>query len=146
LAAEELKTSKIKDAIRKKQFENEKKMQLATAAMNGAQALVSILSQYPKFDGGFAMIAALAGSVITTAASIAKIKSTSFSSTPSIALPTLPSGDVRPDGAGDAGDGVQLSPVSNTSTILGDQQVFVTETDITETQNNVSVIEESATF
>jgi hypothetical protein len=29
---------------------------------------------------------------------------------------------------------------------LGTQQVYVTETDITETQNNVSVIEESATF
>ena len=146
LAAEELKTSQIKDAIRKKQFENEKKMQLATAAMNGAQALISILAQYPKFDGGFAMIAALAGSVITTAASIAKIKSTTFSSTPSAALPTLPSGDVSPDGAGGGGGGAAIAPVSNTSTILGNQQVFVTETDITDTQNNVSVIEESATF
>ena len=146
LAAEELKTSQIKDAIRKKQFENEKKMQLATAAMNGAQALISILAQYPKFDGGFAMIAALAGSVITTAASIAKIKATTFTSTPSAALPTLPSGDVSPDGAGGAGAGAQINAVTNTSTILGNQQVYVTETDITTTQNNVSVIEESATF
>jgi hypothetical protein len=144
LAAEELKTSQIKDAIRKKQFENEKKMQLATAAMNGAQALVSILAQYPKFDGGFAMVAALAGSVITTAASIAKIKSTTFSSTPSAALPTLQSGDSS--GAGSGGGGAQITPVTNTSTILGNQQVYVTETDITSTQNNVSVIEESATF
>ena len=146
IAAEEEKSAKIKDAIRKKQFENDKKMQIAMAAINGAQALTSILAQYPKFDGGFAMIAAMAGSVITTAATIAKIKSTTFTSTPAAALPTLDSGDTSPDGAGDAGGGVQLSPVSNTSTILGNQQVYVTETDITETQNNVSVIEESATF
>lgn len=146
LAAEEAKSAGIKDAIRKKQFENDKKMQIAMAAINGAQALTSILAQYPKFDGGFAMIAAMAGSVITTAATIAKIKATTFTSTPAAALPTLDSGDTSPDGAGGGGGGVQLSPVSNTSTILGNQQVFVTETDITNTQNNVSVIEESATF
>ncbi len=145
LAAEELKSAKIKDAIRKKQFENDKKMQIAMAAINGAQALTSIFAQYPKFDGGFAMVAALATSVITTAATIAKIKATTFSSTPAPALPTLDSGDGGPTGP-DAGGGAAITPVSNTSTILGNQQVFVTETDITNTQNNVSVIEESATF
>lgn len=145
LAAEELKSAGIKDAIRKKQFENDKKMQIAMAAINGAQALTSIFAQYPKFDGGFAMVAALATSVITTAATIAKIKATTFSSTPAPALPTLDSGDGGPTGP-DAGGGAAITPVTNTSTILGNQQVFVTETDITNTQNNVSVIEESATF
>ena len=145
LAAEELKSAGIKDKIRKKQFENDKKMQIAMAAINGAQALTSIFAQYPKFDGGFAMVAALASSVITTAATIAKIKATTFSSTPAPALPTLDSGDGGPTGP-DAGGGAAITPVSNTSTILGNQQVFVTETDITNTQNNVSVIEESATF
>lgn len=146
LAAEELASAKIKDDIRRKQFENDKKMQIAMAAINGAQALTSIFAQYPKFDGGFAMVAALASSVITTAATIAKIKATTFTSTPAPALPTLDSGDSDSPTGPDAGDGVQLTPVTNTSTILGGQQVFVTETDITETQNNVSVIEESATF
>lgn len=146
LAAEELKSAKIKDAIRKKQFENDKKMQIAMAAINGAQALTSIFAQYPKFDGGFAMVAALATSVITTAATIAKIKATTFSSTPAPALPTLDSGDGGAGGASTASGGAAITPVSNTSTILGNQQVFVTETDITNTQNNVSVIEESATF
>lgn len=145
LAAEELNSAKIKDKIREKQFENDKKMQIAMAAINGAQALTSIFAQYPKFDGGFAMVAALATSVITTAATIAKIKATTFSSTPAPALPTLDSGDGGPTGP-DAGGGAAITPVSNTSTILGNQQVFVTETDITNTQNNVSVIEESATF
>ena len=146
LAAEELKSAGIKDKIRKKQFENDKKMQIAMAAINGAQALTSIFAQYPKFDGGFAMVAALATSVITTAASIAKIKATTFSSTPMPALPTLDSGDGGAGGASTAAGGAAITPVSNTSTILGNQQIFVTETDITNTQNNVSVIEESATF
>ena len=146
LAAEELKSAGIKDKIRKKQFENDKKMQIAMAAINGAQALTSIFAQYPKFDGGFAMVAALATSVITTAASIAKIKATTFSSTPMPALPTLDSGDGGAGGASTAAGGAAITPVTNTSTILGNQQVFVTETDITNTQNNVSVIEDSATF
>ena len=146
IAAEEAKSAKIKDDIRKRQFENDKKMQIAMAAINGAQALTSIFAQYPKFDGGFAMIAALASSVITTAATIAKIKATTFQSTPAPALPAIDSGDGGAAGASTASGGAAISPVSNTSTILGNQQVFVTETDITETQNNVSVIEESATF
>jgi len=147
IAAEEAITAAAKDAIRKKQFENDKKMQIAMAAINGAQALTSIFAQYPKFDGGFAMVAAMASSVITTAATIAKIKATTFTSTPAPALPALKTEDSDDSPTGpDAGDGVQLSPVTNTSTILGNQQVFVTETDITNTQNNVSVIEESATF
>jgi hypothetical protein len=145
IAAEEAKSAKIKDDIRKRQFENDKKMQIAMAAINGAQALTSILAQYPKFDGGFAMVAALASSVITTAATIAKIKATTFQSTPAPALPAIDSGDGGPTGP-DAGGGAAITPVTNTSTILGGQQVFVTETDITNTQNNVSVIEESATF
>ena len=145
IAAEEAKSAKIKDDIRKRQFENDKKMQIAMAAINGAQALTSIFAQYPKFDGGFAMVAALASSVITTAATIAKIKATTFQSTPAPALPAIDSGDGGPTGP-DAGGGAAITPVSNTSTILGGQQVFVTETDITNTQNNVSVIEESATF
>jgi hypothetical protein len=61
-------------------------------------------------------------------------------------LPAIDSGDGGAAGASTAAGGAAITPVSNTSTILGGQQVFVTETDITETQNNVSVIEESATF
>ena len=146
LAAEELNSAKIKDDIRRKQFEREKKLNLAMAVINGAQAQMSILAQTPKADFGIATAILMASAAITTAATIAKIKATTFTSTPAPALPTLDSGDSDSPSGPDAGDGVQLSPVTNTSTILGGQQVFVTETDITETQNNVSVIEESATF
>lgn len=146
LAAEELASAKIKDDIRRKQFEREKKLNIAMAVINGAQAQMSILAQTPKADFGIATAILMASAAITTAATIAKIKATTFQSTPAPALPTLDSGDSDSPSGPDAGDGVQLTPVTNTSTILGGQQVFVTETDITETQNNVSVIEESATF
>lgn len=135
----------LKEKIRKASFEREKKLQLGIAAINGAQALVSIFAQYPKFDGGFAMIAALASSVITTASTIAKIKATSYQGGGSATTADAPT-TASPNGAGAGGGGAQIAPVTNTSTILGNQQVFVTETDITDTQNNVSVIEESATF
>ena len=134
-----------KEKLRKASFEREKKLNVAMALINGAQALTSIFAQYPKFDGGFAMVAALASSVITTTATIAKIKATTYQGGGSPVTPET-STEPRPDGAGAGGNGASITPVSNTSTILGSQQVFVTETDITETQNNVSVIEESATF
>ena len=40
-----------------------------------------------------------------------------------------------------------LNPISNTNTLLGqDNKVYVTETDISNTQNKVKVIEDQATF
>jgi hypothetical protein len=44
--------------------------------LNGAQAITSILAQYPKFDGGFAMTAALVSAGATTIAQLSKISST----------------------------------------------------------------------
>jgi hypothetical protein len=70
--------SKEEEKILKQQFEQQKRMQIAMAVINGAQAIVSIIAQMPKFDGGFATAAAIAGSVIATATSLATIASTSF--------------------------------------------------------------------
>jgi len=106
------------------------------AAINGAQAVLAGFAQ-----GGLPM-AIVAG--VTAAAQLAAIVATTYQGGAGAGVETPT--ETTPDGAGDAGGGVQLSPVSNTSTILGNQQVYVTETDITNTQNNVSVIEESATF
>jgi len=124
------------EKIRRASFERQKKLNIAMAAINGAQAVIAGFAQ-----GGLPM-AVLAG--VTAAAQLAAIVATTYqsSASPTEVEETVPT----PDGAGDAGGGVQLSPVTNTSTILGNQQVYVTETDITNTQNNVSVIEESATF
>ena len=124
------------EEIRRASFERQKKLNIAMAAINGAQAVIAGFAQ-----GGLPM-AVLAG--VTAAAQLAAIVATTYqsSASPTEVEETVPT----PDGAGGGGGGVQLSPVSNTSTILGNQQIFVTETDITNTQNNVSVIEESATF
>ena len=133
-----------KEQLRKASFEREKKLNIAMALVNGAQAQMSILAQTPKADFGIATAIAMAAAAVTTIAQIAAIKATSYQGGGSPVASE--SQNVSADGAGAAGGGAAITPVSNTSTILGRQQVFVTETDITETQNNVSVIEESATF
>ena len=134
----------LKEKLRKASFEREKKLNIAMALINGAQAQMSILAQTPKADFGVATVIAMVAAAATTIGQIAAIKSTSYQGGGSVA-PT-PEAPVLPNGAGAGGGGAQITPVTNTSTILGNQQVTVTETDITNTQNNVSVIEESATF
>ena len=56
-------------------FGQSKGLALVQAGINGAMAITSILAQYPKFDGGFAMTAAIAAAGITTVAQVAKITS-----------------------------------------------------------------------
>lgn len=75
IEAEKLKES---NAVKKKQFDNNKKLQYATAVINGAVAVGSIIAQYPKFDGGFMMTAALIIAGVAMAAQLIKIKSTEF--------------------------------------------------------------------
>ena len=135
---------KKKEQLRKASFEREKKLNIAMALVNGAQAQMSILAQTPKADFGIATAIAMAAAAVTTIAQIAAIKATSYQGGGSPV--TSESQNVSAGGASTASGGASITPVSNTSTILGNQQVFVTETDITNTQNNVSVIEESATF
>ena len=125
-----------KEKIRKASFEREKKLNIAMALINGAQAVLAGFAQ-----GGLPM-AIVAG--VTAAAQLAAIVATTYQgggSVKEVGNTAL----VEPSGP-DAGAGAQINAVTNTSTILGNQQVYVTETDITSTQNNVSVIEESATF
>ena len=126
-----------KEKIRKASFEREKKLNIAMAAINGAQAVLAGFAQ-----GGLPM-AIVAG--VTAAAQLAAIIATTYQGGAGGGVET-PTQEPRPDGAGSGGGGAQINAVTNTSTILGNQQVYVTETDITSTQNNVSVIEESATF
>ena len=136
---------KLKEKLRKASFEREKKLNIAMALVNGAQAQMSILAQTPKADFGIATAIAMAAAAVTTIAQIAAIKATSYQGGGSPAASESASAPSA-GGASTAAGGAAITPVSNTSTILGNQQVFVTETDITNTQNNVSVIEESATF
>jgi hypothetical protein len=54
-------------------FGQSKELAIVQAGINGAMAVTSILAQYPKFDGGFAMWAAIAAAGITTIAQVSKI-------------------------------------------------------------------------
>lgn len=63
-------------------FGQSKGLAIAQAGINGAMAVTSILAQYPKFDGGFAMWAAIAAAGITTIAQIGKITTAKAPATP----------------------------------------------------------------
>lgn len=63
-------------------FGQSKELAIVQAGINGAMAVTSILAQYPKFDGGFAMLAAIAAAGITTVAQIGKIASAKPPKTP----------------------------------------------------------------
>lgn len=77
LANENL-TEKEREKIAKESFEKQKKLQYAMAIIDAAKTVTSILAQYPKFDGGIAMAAALVTTGIATAFNIAKIASTQY--------------------------------------------------------------------
>jgi hypothetical protein len=128
------------EAQQKKAFERRKKLEIAGALISSAQGVVNILankSAVPTpFDVPFK--AAQIGILLaTTVAQISKIKQQQFSGGGSVATPNIGGGSIP-----------TIDPVTNTSTVVGQQpqQVYVTETDITNTQNQVSVIENQATI
>ena len=138
------KGSKEEEAMARKQFKFNKALQLSMAFIDGAKAITSSLAQSPLAIGPIpnpAGIASLAFATITSAAQIATIAAQQFSG----------GGGGGFSGAGmpNISGGVpQIAPVTNTSTLVPqeDQKVFVTETDISDTQNKVSVIEAQSTF
>jgi hypothetical protein len=151
------KGSKEEEKILKQQFEQQKRMNIAMAVINGAQAIASILAQYPKFDGGFAMAAALAGSVIATATSLATIASTSFEGGGS--APDAP--DSNSLTGGGTGTGGMATPsaslfgsnnnfnnVGDPNSEQGGQSItvnaIVSETQVTDVQNRVNRIKRNA--
>jgi TP901 family phage tail tape measure protein len=78
LRAIDIEEEKRKEELEKKQHARSKRIAIAQAVVNGALAITSILAQYPKFDGGFAMWASIALSIATTAAQIATISAQKF--------------------------------------------------------------------
>ena len=130
------------EAQQKKAFERNKKLQIAQALVSASRGVVNILSNASTIPDPFGTIykvgqlAILAG---VTSAQIAKISQQQFSGGGSASAPSI-------SGAG--GGAPTLTPVTNTSTITPQepQQVYVTETDISNTQNKVAVIETQATI
>ena len=63
-------------------FGQSKELAIVQAGINGAMAVTSILAQYPKFDGGFAMTAAIVAAGLSTVAQVAKITKAKAPKTP----------------------------------------------------------------
>ena len=151
------KGAKDEEAVLRAQFKINKALQLSTAIISAAQAQISILAQYPKFDGGFAMAAAMVGAAIMSAGTIAKIAATQFDT-------TSVSGGVGGGGGGGGGDlntgAATATSNSQPSTLLNPDgtvnnqntptpapiQVYVVESDITSTQTQVAVVQNQMNF
>jgi hypothetical protein len=144
------KGSKEEEKLLKKQFEQNKKAQMAAAIINAAQAQVSILAQYPKFDGGFAMVAAMAGAAITSAMAIGKISSTSFSGggsstdspDSSLTSTTAVAPAAAPQLFGQANTGSQVNAGGGSNNIT--VTAIVSETEITSSQNHINNIQNNS--
>ena len=142
------KGSEAEAVILKKQFEQGKKAQIATAIINGLQAQASILGQYPKFDGGFAMVAAMIGAAATSVATIAKIKATNFEG--GGGAPPGPDPGLTSSTFSESNTNAQTTDLTSQNTTDTNQQgmvqVAVLEYDITNIQNKVSVQEVKSSF
>jgi len=71
-------TEEEREKIARESFEKQKRLQLQMAYVDAAKSITSIIAQYPKFDGGFAMYAALATTAIMNTAAISRIMKTQY--------------------------------------------------------------------
>ena len=131
------------EAQQRKAFERNKKIQSAQAMISAAKGVVNIIGQeslLPQPIDGIYKGVQIAILAATLGLQLKKINSAKFGGGGSgVTTPSL--------SGGGGGSVPTLNPVSNTNTILGqDNKVYVTETDISNTQNKVKVIEEQATF
>ena len=139
--------AKDNEKSQRKAFEINKKLQIAQAIMStyqGANAIFSAAALNPAtvlFPAQPFIAAGIA--IVNGLANVASISKQQFqTSSPGGGGVQTPS-----FGGGGGGTPPTLQP-ANTSTLVPQQQtqVFVTETDITNTQNQVSVIQGQATF
>ena len=67
-----------KAEIEKKEFERNKKMQIAMAIMNGAMAIMRLAAEVPKFDFGITTMILIGAQIAMTAIQVAAIKAQEF--------------------------------------------------------------------
>jgi hypothetical protein len=147
------KGSKQEEAILKQQFEQQKKMNLAMAAINGAQAILAILS-VPDFTLGIASGIRIAASIAATAASISAIASTSFEGGGN--APSPPGNTPPPSSTAQMATPNMFGSNNNLNNVGGENQnsnqstpnftvtAVVSETEMTSTQNRVKRIQRNA--
>ena len=151
-------TKEAENAARQ-EFAISKAFNLGMAVIDGAKAITSILAQYPKFDGGFAMAAALASAGIASAVNIGKIASAQFTGGGGAAatVPDIATGgfSTQSSTGGMAtpnvslfGQGNQLNNVGGEGAQQQSQTItvnaIVSETEMTNVQNKVSNIQKNA--
>jgi hypothetical protein len=153
-------TAKQKEALEKKAFERNKKLQIAQALISGAVGAVNALSAAPFMPMA---IIGMALATLTTVASIAKINSTKFDGggaplTPP-AIPNISAESLNTAGqnAGSKIDtdsvGFNTSPITKTGDTLRENQkkqetlkVVVLQSDIADANSNVARIENKNSF
>jgi len=146
------KGSKEEEKILRAQFKQQKAMQLAMAAINGAQAILAILT-VPDFTLGIASGIRIAAAVAATAASIATISSTQFAggasapNTPDVGGAGTSTTAVAPAAGpqlfGQANTGSQVNAGGGSSQNITVTAV-VSETEITSSQNHINNIQNNS--
>jgi hypothetical protein len=145
------KGSKEEEKILRAQFKQQKAMQLAMAAINGAQAILAILT-VPDFTLGVASGIRIAAAAAATAASIATIAGTQFGggasapATPDVGGAGTSTTAVAPAAGpqlfGQANTGSQVNAGGGTNNIT--VTAVVSETEITSSQNHINNIQQNS--
>lgn len=151
-----VKGGKAEEDLAKKQFKFNKSMQLAGAVVDAGKAVTASLAAAPLAIGVVPNPVGIANLVATaamSAANIAKIAATQFTSTSAPAPPSTASGKAMPDTSVSAFTPGNLFGQNNNQNNVGGGQdtnqnitvtAVVSETEITATQNNILKIQKSA--
>lgn len=153
------KGSKEELELAKKQFNVNKALQLGMATIDGFKAITSILAQYPKFDGGIAMTAALIATGTASLATIAKIAATKFDAGGGGAtgggggaapMPSIPSPPTIATSNNNTNQSTLFDESGQNLSKQKQPQINVTATvgvdEIASKSNRVSVLENQSTF
>jgi hypothetical protein len=151
-----VKGGKAEEDLAKKQFKFNKSMQLAGAVVDAGKAVTASLAAAPLAIGVVPNPVGIANLVATaamSAANIAKIAATQFTSTSAPASPSISKGVSMPDTSVSAFTPGNLFGQNNDQNNVGGGQdtnqnitvtAVVSETEITATQNNILKIQKSA--
>ena len=151
-----VKGGKAEEDLAKKQFKFNKSMQLAGAVVDAGKAVTASLAAAPLAIGVVPNPVGIANLVATaamSAANIAKIAATQFTSTTAPGPPSTPTGASAPESSVSAFTPGNLFGQNNDLNNVGGSQdtntnitvtAVVSETEITATQNNILKIQKSA--
>ena len=154
-----VKNGKITEEQGKKEFENSKKLQIATAIINGLAGVATAVSTAMSLGPITGPIVGAANSALviaTTAAQIAKIKSTTFDGggssidsdiSSAAATPTTAAVEYTPKYSTNVtGESETVNLANAVSERQKDQRVYLVESDVQEMGKRVQVRESESTF